>query len=69
MALVPDFDYTRYQINTKSIFIFGLMLVSGELAEKSKWDVLSFNNMGSDHFPTLGMFEWQLKTEDETAGI
>lgn len=37
-----------------------LMIVTGELAGKSEWEVLDPNNMGSDHFPTMGTFGLRL---------
>lgn len=62
LVCLNDGHPTRVQLGSSTTSCLDLMLVSGELAGKSGWEVFDFN-LGSDHFPTLGTFGLQLPAE------
>lgn len=61
LVCLNDGHPTRVQLNSLTSSCLDLMVVTCELAEKSEWEVLGSNNMGSDHFPTMGTFGLRLK--------
>lgn len=63
LVSLNDGQPTRVQLNINTQSCFDLMIMSGELAVKSEWQVLDSNNMGSDHFQTLDLFRQKFKTE------
>lgn len=68
LVCLNDGRPTRVQLSSLSSSCLDLMIVTGELAGKSEWEVLDPNNMGSDHFPTMGTFGLRLKAEVNREG-
>lgn len=63
LVCINDGHPTRVQLGSLTPSCLDLMIVSGELAGKSQWEVLDPFNLGSDHFPTVGTFGLRLPAE------
>lgn len=68
LVCLNDGHPTRVQLGSLTPSCLDLMLVSGELAGKSEWEVLDPYNLGSDHFPTIGTFGLRLPAELDRIG-
>ncbi|KAL2077950.1 hypothetical protein ACEWY4_025635 [Coilia grayii] len=68
LVCLNDGHPTRVQLGGLTPSCLDLMIVSGELAGKGKWEVLDPYNLGSDHFPTVGIFGLRFPVELDRVG-
>lgn len=65
LVMLNDGRPTRFNMTNKRTSCIDVTFASAELAKCGEWDVLSGDNMGSDHFPILSKFGRALHIEPE----
>ena len=63
LVVINDGTPTRYDIARNASSHLDLMITSPSLARVGEWEVMG-NNLGSDHYLTLGKFGRELRMEE-----